>query len=766
MLTSEKLKAKLKDRLTKQKNDFAAKAVHFVKTPLKQGVELAIGPNRHRVDRKSFLVIIDEAPGAYWTHPVSYELHDVETDEVRVIREQYPLEKPSFKGSLVTLHAPDFAPLKRIKKNLKLPADLRKKIKKLGKNICAISYDLLRPCAAHKHALFVAGMDNMPDFHNDFVNMRNVLVERYGYDPGNIVVLMGDGTGYPDLPAGAGTVPSLEAALDAYAPGGGRELGPNDTLFLYTFNHGGWNGANSYLCMHPNWDSYYDYELLPKLNNIHCGNLIVAMNQCHSGGFINDVIGSAGPANIAIMTACLDTQSAYRCASGGNHGYFSVVLYTALNWGFPAAVDPAFPGYVAGPIMAHDLNHDGMISADEAWHFTHDMMFANHFATIGGWETPQWSESPAGAGNNLFWGRPTLEIRDGNPWWESPDVYLHDPAVIPTDATADPANPANWGDNYHPDTQNRVVGRIFNNGCSPCRNITVEFRVTSFGAGGGISLIGTCPVTNIDPGGHAFAWVDWNFPSNLIHRCIMVRADCVASPAQPFGAPIPSDDHQAQRNVDPLYAAPAGYGTKGGAKKTKEAEKIIERTFVVRNALNRPGAFAVSLAKDSAKARAQKTKTGAKGNIKFELPKARASHAATLKPKKTEEIKVRFTVPAQAKPGEKFRFPIEIKRTRPEPEVIGGVTFTLEIAAGRLEGRLKKAREGTVVIQNVKQPGSRYTTSIDKGGKFSFKNIDPGPYRILAQSKKSRIKASVFVKPNALTKITLGEKPRKKAKGR
>jgi hypothetical protein len=743
MLNVEELRKKLMFRLRKGKREFATKSMHFVEHPLKAGTELLIGPNKYQVDRDAFLVIIDEAPGAFWTHPVCYELHEVETGEVRIIREKYPLEKPELEFELVALHIPDLPHLKKGESEdfFKVP---HIELEKLEERFGTSSFDLSRPCISNRHALFVAGMDNMPHFHTDFVIMRTVLIERYGYDPANIIIVMGDGTGYSDLPVDhPGTVAGLDAALDAYVQGGARELGSDDNLFLYTFNHGDWDGKDASLCMHPNWDSYYDYQLVAKLNNIHCGSLIVAMNQCHSGGFVTKVLSTTGSTQVAIMTACAKDQSAYP-TSVGSHGYLSVALYTALNWAFPATISTSFPGYTTGSITVQDINGDGMVSAEEAWHYVHDMMHANHLATINGSETPQWGETPAGAGANLFWGGPDIEVEDGIPWWESPDVYLHDPTVIPDEITAVPSHPANWGDSYRPDMINRIVARVHNTGCAPCRNITVEFRAMSFGVGGGTTLVGTFSLEDIDPGHHAFAWVDWNFPSSLIHRCIMVRADCMGDPALPFSTSnIPTDDNQAQRNLDPLFFAPS-FGD------LERVEQVIERTFTIRNDLDEDGIFGVSLSKSKFRSR----------HIRAVIPDLESLRRMPLKSGQANEINVRFVVLPGSRIGEKLHFPLEIRRVRPKPTVVGGVTFVLEVAIGRLEGRiLSRERipvmEGSVTIENIKQPGQKYSAKVSINGTFSFTNVNPGSYRISARCKAGHARGSVFIEPNSVTKKVL-----------
>ena len=56
--------------------------------------------------RDAYLVIIDEAPGAFWTHPVRYEPHDADTGAITVLHEQYPLSRPTPAAKLLPVHEP------------------------------------------------------------------------------------------------------------------------------------------------------------------------------------------------------------------------------------------------------------------------------------------------------------------------------------------------------------------------------------------------------------------------------------------------------------------------------------------------------------------------------------------------------------------------------------------------------------------------------------------------------------------------------------
>lgn len=734
-LRIQELEKKLRYRIETGQREFATASVHIFERPLQKGTTLQIGPHRHEVPNEAFLVIIDKAPGAFWTHPVQYELHEVESGEVRVIPEKYPLESPDVKGELIALHIPDL-PRPKEGDDPGFPKAGLIDFAELERRLATKSFGVQLASCSTGHALFFAGMDNMPHFHTDFLIMRDLLINRYGYDPNNIIISMGNPSSYSDLPVDfAGDTAGFNAALDAFATGGSHALGASDSLFLFTFNHGNAEASGATLCMAPSWGAYSAPQLKAKLDNIHCGQLLVAMNQCHSGGFISDVLASTGPAQKAIMTACRIDQSAYPSVGGGSHGYLAAALAVALDWAFPTGVTSTFPGFSAGPVTVQDANSDGLVSAEEAWHYVQNMMTANHAYTISGDETPQWGVSSAGVGASLFWGRPNVLVQDGTPWWESPDVFLHDPAVTPNDMTV--GSSADWGDNYHPNVVNRVVTRVHNGGCAPARNIKVEFRVMSFGTGGGTTLIGTDTIVNIDPGHHAYAYVDWNFSSALVHRCVMVRANCLADPAQPFGSPIDTDDKQAQRNMDPLFG---NFGE--AATKTQ----VIERTFLIGNPGLREAVFTVVPGKS------RKTSD----SIRAVLPKKKDFDKITLKPNEEKELKLRFEISPKVQQGEKLHFPLEVRSLQPEKRSMGGVTFTIEIADGRLEGILinrnqRLPKGGTVTIRNTKQTNLEYSSPVSRTSRFSFPHIVPGPYEISAQCGELTGCGSVFVAPNRVT---------------
>ena len=112
-MTADDLKKNLFHRIETKAAEFSTRTMHMLERPLKSGTVLQIGPNRHEVKKDAYLVIIDEDPGAYWVHPVRYELHDTATGEIQAIQEEHPLESPDVGAELLALHIPDLPALKK-----------------------------------------------------------------------------------------------------------------------------------------------------------------------------------------------------------------------------------------------------------------------------------------------------------------------------------------------------------------------------------------------------------------------------------------------------------------------------------------------------------------------------------------------------------------------------------------------------------------------------------------------------------------------------
>lgn len=233
-------------------------------------------------------------------------------------------------------------------------------------------------------------------FWNDTVWMYKTLLAN-GYAPENIFVLYGDGGDYNSAnPAYrhptrvtdfAATIPNVNLVLDGLKNGdpahGIPQMDGNDTLFVWTFDHGGKSGAQSTLCLRDGQMGANAFAA--KLNAIQYAQRAVFMQQCYSGGFI-DLLKNP---KTFISTAARADQVAYPSDNEnemyGNkpfsHGEYNYWVIGALNRLTPTNA----------PVNA-DANSDTSISMLEM-----HMWEAGHKSTS---ETPQANDM--GGIGNLF----------------------------------------------------------------------------------------------------------------------------------------------------------------------------------------------------------------------------------------------------------------------------------------------------------------------------------------------------------------------------
>ena len=179
-----------------------------------------------------------------------------------------------------------------------------------------------------RHAILFSGNSNNRHL-NDLEFLFRVLCDLYGYKEENIYVLNYDGTlNYDGSPkpvakwpgdqtpyrikpriVGAGNQAEFDKVFGAVA----KKLKSKDTLLIHTNNHGG--DASSYgepwLCGYPNFALVYkasDFGQrlahLPK-----CRSLVVSMEQCYSGGFMNPTLAHSKAAVTSFAAAVPANQS-------------------------------------------------------------------------------------------------------------------------------------------------------------------------------------------------------------------------------------------------------------------------------------------------------------------------------------------------------------------------------------------------------------------------------------------------------------------------
>jgi hypothetical protein len=217
-------------------------------------------------------------------------------------------------------------------------------------------------------------------FWNDTVWMYKTL-RANGYAAADIFVLYGDGVDYmsanpyyrnsitvTDFAASPAKVTMvLNGLKNGDAANGIPKMDSNDTLFLWTFDHGGQSGGQSTLCLRGGNLLASNFNTL--LNAIPYSQRAVFMQQCFSGGFIPGLKNS----KTFISTACrsdevarpADTENETYNGKQYSHGEFNYHITTALN-----RLKTSPPG---GAIDA-DTNNDNFVASKEmhTWNVGHE----------------------------------------------------------------------------------------------------------------------------------------------------------------------------------------------------------------------------------------------------------------------------------------------------------------------------------------------------------------------------------------------------------
>ncbi len=272
------------------------------------------------------------------------------------------------------------------------------------------------PDCSHKYALLISGGYNTSSNHirywNDISFMYQTLTKVYGYPASHITVLMSDGTsnnvdrhngtwpngtyrfddspkdldknGSTDVNASA-TYAQLTTTLNTL----NTKLTSADDLFIFTTSHGGvdavYPGVNKsilYLWGNPSYIN--DTEFVNKLPR-NARNITIMMEQCNSGGFIDNFIGNSTTQKRVIATAATGSEPSW-----GNG--FSNFWTSGM-----AMVDESV---VKNP-LADAPPKDEKISMLEAFNYAkaNDPSAAPSLPTR---EHPQYAEKTSGTGNTQY----------------------------------------------------------------------------------------------------------------------------------------------------------------------------------------------------------------------------------------------------------------------------------------------------------------------------------------------------------------------------
>lgn len=329
------------------------------------------------LEHERWFVFIDELPGANWEHACKYVYLDPANGSVTVVPHKQPPELlPSMKLAIGThigeQSAPAAAPVKS-------PQPQRESLG--GKN------------PDNLYAVLISGgastYSNYPRYWNDISEIYKTLVQVYDYPDDHIWVCMSDGlnpaadrsdgTNSPFDLDGDGdndithscTIANLTSVFGQLA----STLDSQDTLLVYATDHGSSNSGWS-VSLNLWGEEITDTQFTSIVNPIECKDQIFVLEQCYSGGFIDNL---AGVANRVVMTAARYDESSWAMAPD--------YIYDEFVYYWTAAVRGMTP---TGTPVDADYNDDGEVAMDEAFLYaqTHDSAD----------ETPQYQEEPDGYG--------------------------------------------------------------------------------------------------------------------------------------------------------------------------------------------------------------------------------------------------------------------------------------------------------------------------------------------------------------------------------
>jgi hypothetical protein len=653
--------------------------------------------------------------------------------------------------------------------------------------------------ACDKYAILVSGSAETR-YIKDLENVYKTIRHYYGYPEDHIWVILGNiGTGAPDTAIipnsrvmllddpmtiladfnsffgdfinAAKVAPTLLASLPVECQNS-RKTGDLNTAFIY-FTGIGTDAGDDYQFVIGRDNLSADVIIDPitlalKLsdgdfcNNCH---VQVVMQQSYAGGFEENFWGLVSIGSGSWTYACQYNETTAGDATNGSEFTF--------RWTKGLQMSPALSTTHSGKfadeiILTGDNAADFLISVERAKEFV--SWYANTAIT----GTPGYEYH---GGQNHYLGKPQLLIRDGDPVWISPDLFLRHPDPPQSDMSNPgsqyvvdtlPAEYNNWinvvvrNHGTHPIRKYDLGALVFLSGCSGAGNSDdITLNNTSLG---GI----LCPVPCTDPVKpndgtiirsytHEFLQIHFD---NQNHRCMRARAkfsDGVPFDFTTWTWGITTMDDEAQRNTDFWEANKSSSGgTETGTEPvtgTRKGMIRIENMFKLRRKFYLVLPPEIDKLSPILKARWSVVKkekaidlepvsrmNGRVRMLEFDLLPGKFADITfelktTPKFKLEKELQLHFpiTMKGHWKLGKKWPRNFYVL---PDQALIGGVTLVIQQGSADLFGNIllkgEKPSKKTQFVIHTQGKTQIAKIIVAPDGSFSVKGIDPGIYRYYA----------------------------------
>ncbi|MFC1855909.1 hypothetical protein ACFL2A_05150 [Thermodesulfobacteriota bacterium] len=603
-----------------------------------------------------------------------------------------------------------------------------------------MNVNITRPNADNYYALLFVGVCNRQRYVESLIRWTNLLHEMYGYPLANIRIIVGTYSNLAWAPMVAGTditydatMADLDDALADYATGSGSpyELGADDNLFIFTFNHGGQDPAGSYLCAENFGQKYFASDFGARINALHCRQVVLLAAQCRSGGFvdpfINNLWGNTRGAVIAGSRSDQDTMEAVfdkLCASAFNGRMVQDALDDNIDLGITGeGMDVTLvPGYSTNRI---DWGPTGAISTREVFNWVNDHYINNVYASYASIiEIPLYDQKPwieAGRPVHIRLGEPDLIMQDcdldvgdepstcASPW-HSPDIYPDNTDQFPATTSGE----------YVPAHNNRFFARTANRGTAPTDNVWRILEVRGLGFTGGpvgppridraTEPSGTTKISaRLRPGRAHTQSERIMIGDDFGHGCVSAASWCGTDEISHNLWSIRQDNDQAQHNLNP--AAVSGAVPVDTGSVNSNAGKIIRK---IQIDADRRGNFELLI-----------------GKIDKNLPVRVELKKKALQLRKGEkgEFILEIALAEKIKDGVKAQLAVTLLCDK---EIIGGFTLLLRTATANarvfVHDCYGRPIPSTKVILSHPGDPRKLIAKTDKKGIAVFGPLNPGFY--------------------------------------